>query len=185
VLMDSYFTIPLNGLTPGVRDICWGVTGKFFEEFGNEEILDASVDVKASIAKAGSKILIDLYLEGWVSVQCDRCLEEIRMPVDTCAKLTVKFAAEPSSSDLTEREDADDNPDREVLYLPQGEPDIDISQVVYDYVCLSLPLQRHHPDGECNPETAKYLSSESSSSAVNEPSDSNNPFAALKDLFDN
>jgi len=191
--MDSNFAIPLNGLTPGVKDLRWSVTGKFFEEFGNEEILDASIDAKASITKSGSYLGIDVYAEGWVVVQCDRCLEDLKMPVDTCAKLSIKFGAEPSSSDSTEKDDADkdagEDSGREVIYLPQDDAVIDISQIVYDYVCLSLPMQRHHADGECNPAAAKYLStnlsSESSSGVVDGPDKSNNPFAALQGLFDN
>lgn len=34
---------------------------------------------------------------------------------------------------------------------------LDLTQDIYDYVCISLPLQRVHPEGECNPETVKYL----------------------------
>ena len=35
---------------------------------------------------------------------------------------------------------------------------LDLSQDIYDYVCLSLPMQRVHPEGGCNEETTKYLS---------------------------
>lgn len=34
---------------------------------------------------------------------------------------------------------------------------LDLNQDIYDYVCISLPMQRVHPDGECNPEAVKYL----------------------------
>ena len=34
----------------------------------------------------------------------------------------------------------------------------DLSQDIYDYICLSLPMQRVHPDGECDEDTIKYLS---------------------------
>ena len=35
---------------------------------------------------------------------------------------------------------------------------LDLSQDIYDYVCLSLPMQRVHSEGGCNEETTKYLS---------------------------
>lgn len=34
---------------------------------------------------------------------------------------------------------------------------LDLSQDIYDYVCTSLPIQRVHNEGECDPETIKYL----------------------------
>ena len=34
----------------------------------------------------------------------------------------------------------------------------DLNQDVYDYVCMSLPIRKVHPDGECDEETVKYLS---------------------------
>ena len=48
-------------------------------------------------------------------------------------------------------------------YREEGNKDdiqIHMSQIVYDYVCLSLPLQRVHPEGECNPDTVRFLGQE-------------------------
>ena len=46
-----------------------------------------------------------------------------------------------------------------------------MSQIVYDYICLSLPLQRVHEEGECNPEVMARLSGEESPAA--------NPFKGM------
>ena len=45
----------------------------------------------------------------------------------------------------------------EESYTPEGD-ELDLGQDVYDFVCISLPIQRVHPEGECNQETTKYLS---------------------------
>lgn len=37
---------------------------------------------------------------------------------------------------------------------------LDLSQDIYDFVCISLPLQKVHPDGDCDRETIKYLKTE-------------------------
>jgi len=34
----------------------------------------------------------------------------------------------------------------------------DLNQDIYDYICLSLPMQRVHPEGECDEEMTKYIS---------------------------
>ena len=60
--------------------------------------------------------------------------------------------------------------------------DLDLSQTVYDYICLSLPVQRVHEDGGCDPETVRFLSSEDDEDLL--VKDSSSPFAGLKDLLD-
>jgi uncharacterized metal-binding protein YceD (DUF177 family) len=60
---------------------------------------------------------------------------------------------------------------------------MELSQVVYDYVCTSLPMLRVHPDGECDPATVKYLHSEDDSDVEQAAVSADSPFAALKDLL--
>ncbi|MBQ6244722.1 MAG: DUF177 domain-containing protein [Bacteroidales bacterium] len=69
-------------------------------------------------------------IAGSVTVACDRCLEDLVIPVETSF---------------------------EESYTPESD-ELDLRQDVYDFVCISLPLQRVHPEGECNQETTKYLS---------------------------
>jgi NitT/TauT family transport system permease protein len=67
----------------------------------------------------------------------------------------------------------------EIIFLPESDSNLDLSQIVYDYTCLSLPMQRIHEDGKCNPSTVKYLSSEDRSQS----DDDSNPFSKLKELI--
>ena len=39
----------------------------------------------------------------------------------------------------------------EVILLDSDSADIDLSQIIYDYVSLSLPIKKVHPDGQCDP----------------------------------
>ena len=110
-------------------------------------------------------------ITGKVTVLCDRCLEELELPVDTGFKLSVKFGEGAETADAG---------DREIVMIPEGSQELDLSQFVYDYTCISLPMRRVHPEGECNPEALKYLSTEES--AGDAPS-AGSPFAALKDIL--
>ncbi len=181
--MEKFLLVALNGLPSGKSNFGGRIGEEFFAGFGNTEILDADVEVRASVEKSGSYVGIDLLLKGSVTVSCDRCLEDLSLPVSRTVLLEVKTGAEAS-------EDQQDGP-REVLYLSQDNTELDLSQTVYDYVCLSLPLQRHHEDGGCNPEAIKHLcgfgKDDCSQSSQSSPSsqESANPFAALKGMFDN
>ena len=153
--MDS-FIIPLNGWAAGEREFRFHADTEFFQKFDNTEILDADVNAEIRVTKEGmQKVEAVLRLQGTVTVPCNRCLEPVVIPVE----------ANPS----------------EVLAPGEEEVDWDLSQAVYDYVCLSLPLQRVHPEGECNPDTVRFLSRRERG---NEEAASNSPFAALKGLFD-
>ena len=67
--------------------------------------------------------------------------------------------------------------------LSESDTDLDLSQIIYDYVCLSLPVQRVHEEGGCNPEALKFLNSEELS-GKDDDDDSSLPFAALKSLLE-
>jgi uncharacterized metal-binding protein YceD (DUF177 family) len=108
---------------------------------------------------------------GEVVTECDRCLDELRLPLKTDVRLIVKFAK-------TDGEEDND----EVMILEPGEAELNLEQFFYDYVCLALPLQRVHPKGECNSEMAKKLETLSVRVVGKEKSE-DSPFGKLKDLL--
>jgi uncharacterized metal-binding protein YceD (DUF177 family) len=171
--MSEEFVIPLNGLSAGKNEFRWQASKEFFETFENSEILDAQLDASVSVEKSGRYIGVDCEVVGTVTVECDRCLGDLKMPVDEEILLSVKFGEEGTS------EETDDS-EREVIYLPQDDAVLDMKQIIYDYVCLALPMQRIHDEGDCDPDALKHLSAGES---VEAEADENNPFSALKDMF--
>jgi len=124
------FVIPVKGLKAGKTALQRHLTGEFFAIFENEEIKDASLDASVVVDFDGRDIVVSCTVKGSVTVTCDRCLSDLVLSVDT------EF----------ETDEYD------------GLSDIDLSQDIYDYVCISLPMCKVHPDGECDEETVKYLS---------------------------
>ena len=124
------FIVKLNGLASGRTVFNWKADVKFFEQFGNTDILAADLDVTAKVVNHGVTVDVECSVEGKVTVPCDRCLDDLELDVET------------SFSEV---------------YTPE-DSSLDLSQDIYDYVCTALPLQRVHPEGECNPVTIKFLS---------------------------
>ena len=124
------FVVNLNELGRGVSSLGQSAGKEFFESFGNQEILDADIKVEATVNNRGVSVDVDAQIDGSVTVLCDRCLEPLVIPVET---------------------------DFQETYAPEG-AELDFSQEVYDFICISLPLQRVHEDGQCNPDTTKFLS---------------------------
>ena len=167
----------MNGWAAGEREFRWQAETEFFQKFGNEEILDAAVGIEAKAVKSGHYIGVDLDITGTVTVACDRCLEDLILPVEAHPAFSVKFGTEAPEGEDEIREGS-----REILCLDASDADLDLSQVIYDYVCLALPMQRVHAEGECNPDTVRFLSQEERKDE--EAATQNSPFAALKGLFD-
>jgi len=168
--MNDGWIIPLNGWTEGRKEYRFSVGKEFFEAFDNSEILDANVKVDISVVKSGRVTDVDMELSGTLTVPCDRCLEDLALPVAASPRLRVRFGAEGET---------DEEEERETVFVDPSEPDLDLGQTIYDYAMLSLPLQRVHPEGGCDPVTVGYLNHESA-----EPEAADSPFASLKGLFD-
>ena len=172
--MNSKFIIPLNGLAAGETRFSWQAGKEFFDSFENSEILDAHLDADVRVEKSGRYIGVDCDVRGEVTVECDRCLDELDLPVDVEIMLSVKYGNEESSDDPQQGE-------REVVFIPDTDAEMDLSQIIYDYVCLSLPMQRMHEPGECDPEVMKCYGAPEESEISVEGVET--PFSALKDLF--
>ena len=171
------FIVPLNGLASGRTPFRWHAGGQFFSGFENSEILDADLVVDVVVEKSGRYVGVDVDIDGTVVVACDRCLGDLELPVSVSPSFSVKFGEAPEDKSFGAEGD------REILFLPESDTDMDLSQIVYDYVCTSLPLSRVHPEGECDPETVKYLHSEDEGADAEPAAQEGNPFAALKDLL--
>ena len=85
------YIIPLNGWAAGERAFRWQADTKFFQKFENTEILDATVGIEAKAVKSGHYIGVDLDITGTVTVACDRCLEDLTLPVEAHPAFSVKF----------------------------------------------------------------------------------------------
>ena len=173
--MSEMFIIPLNGLAAGENVFSWRAGKEFFESFENTEILDAQLEAEVRVEKSGRYVGVDCEVTGDVTVECDRCLDELVLPVDVEILLSVKYGEEEQSDEIQ-------TGDREIIFVPEDCAELDMSQIIYDYVCLSLPMQRIHEDGGCNPEAMKYYGAPIEIEASEEEGEAN-PFASLKDLF--
>lgn len=110
----------------------------FFQSLEQEEILGGRLSVAISVKEgAGEVFHVKYVVRGEVCVPCDRCLEELRLPVDLTETQRVSYAEELPT-------------DGETGYIEAGQRLYDTAWDIYEMVETSLPLQRVHSDGECN-----------------------------------
>ena len=132
----------------------WIADKEFFTNEEVSEIEDANINVHVTLIKHSHFLELDFLMEGWAEVICDRCLDPLRVDVNLDTKMYVKFGE--GNDDIQESEDTD------IIMLPYDEDVLDVSQYVYEYAHLSLPIRRVHPAGEngqstCNEEMIQKL----------------------------
>ena len=133
------YSIAYRGLKNGTHEFRFEVGKPLFEAFESSEIKDGRCVVEVTLERGETMLTADVR----ITVACDRCLEDCRIPIDFEGPLLVKFSDEPREYD------------GEVLWLLPGEDEVDLSQYIYESIVLSLPYQRVHPEGECDPEMLK------------------------------
>lgn len=74
---------------------------------------------------------------GIVYAPCDRCLADVAVPVDTVDELSVMLGDDYSD-------------EGDLVVVPENDGVIDISQFIYEYIALSMPLKLVHAPGECD-----------------------------------
>ena len=144
------FSIPYRGLSVGVHNYKWEISHKFFEAVDNFEIDDATIEVELNLEKQERMMICNFIIIGSIFVKCDRCLDELELPVNSEETLYIKFGTEND-------EEADD-----VLIIAESEYQIDVSRLINEFIALSLPLKKVHSSGKkggqgCNKEIISKL----------------------------
>lgn len=138
--VEKGYKIAYKGLKNGPHDFEFRVDGALFEAFGSTEIKDGACVAEVRLERAETQLVLDIAIRGSVTVACDRCLEDCSVPIGYEGRLLVKFSQEVHEYD------------GEVLWLLPGEDEVDLAQYIYESIILSLPYQRVHADGSCDPE---------------------------------
>ncbi len=148
------FEIAWQGLKPGVHTFQYEIGDRFMKDREVEtdfRDLDAQVTVKFD--KKTSFFMLHFDIDGSVTVPCDRCGDDFKLRLWDEFDLLIKLAGE-DAGELDEESD--------VVFIPRSETVIDISNWLFEFVMLSIPLQRIHPDKEdgtpgCNPQALNLL----------------------------
>ncbi|RZJ77474.1 MAG: DUF177 domain-containing protein, partial [Chryseobacterium sp.] len=106
---------------------------KFFDQFGYDEFESCDITVNVMLEKKSTMLELHFKHKGTVYVPCDLTGEMFDLPIKGKLKVIVQFGEEFN------------NDNEELLILPHGEHQVDVSQFVYEMIALSVPLKRVHP----------------------------------------
>jgi uncharacterized protein len=148
--MDD-FIIPFVGLSIGNHSFVFEINDSFFANFEYSELHEGRVKVELNLDRQERMLVFMFNIQGSVHVTCDRCLGEFDHPVYGQEKLIIKFGNE-------RREESD-----EILVIPETDYQVDLAPLIYEYICVLLPIRFVHPMNEkgeyaCDPEVTRFIS---------------------------
>lgn len=129
------FEIAFVGLKPGIHEFEYVVDDKFFVEKGETDFANCHANIKLSLDKKSSFMLLKFEIGGKADVTCDRCGNNLGMDIWDEFNMLVKLVENPD--ELNEQEE---NPD--VHYISRTESHIDVGNWIYEFVLLSFPMQK-------------------------------------------
>jgi len=118
---------------------------QFFTNIGGEDIQKGKVKTQLKISKIGSAFDLSFMFNGIVIVPCDRCLDDMDLPIETSAHLIVKLG-----KDYSEESD-------EIVVIPETEGIINLAWFLYEFVALAVPIKHVHAPGKCNKQMTSKL----------------------------
>lgn len=142
------FLIPFAGLKLGKHQFEYQIDQKFFDDFDYHEFENSKIKVNVVLEKKSTMLEVAFKHQGTVTVPCDVTGELFDLPVKGKFNLVIQFGA------------FFNNENDELLILPHGEHQVDLSQYVYEMIALSVPTKRVHPgvsDGTLKNEALERL----------------------------
>lgn len=122
------FNVQFSGLSEDIHDFHYEIKDAFFKEFENALVDGGDIQVDLVLDKQTNLITLNFSFKGFVQVMCDRCAAVNPYPVEGKSLLILKLGEGDADND-------------ELVILPRGEYEYNISQHLYEEIGLSLPLR--------------------------------------------
>lgn len=151
--ISDHFSLPYTGMKDGLHRYTFVAGDEFFRNFPDSPIQKGDFEIVVSVDKRPGLSELDFDITGRMATVCDRCTADIMLPVRGSYHLVAKTGNEESD-------------DVEVIFIREDQPNLDLSQVIYEFICLSVPMVRVYAcekeePGVCNQEVLARLQKDS------------------------
>lgn len=134
----SEYKLPLKSLAEGTHEFHYNVDQQLFNDMESADIRDAKVSVDLTVTHRNGAYKLDFCFNGEIIVACDRCLDDMTIPVDTEYHITVKYGD-------SYKDDSD-----EFIEIPECDNYLNVAYMIFDTISLTVPIKHVHPQGKCN-----------------------------------
>lgn len=129
-----YYDIDIYKLNSGTHSFQFDLNEQFFEAFDLGLFKKGKGTVEVTLDKSDAMITATYRLNGHVELTCDRSLELFEHPFDVEYKMLYKFGEE--------EQELDDD----ITIITNKTQSINVAHPVYDYIGLTIPIKKLHPD---------------------------------------
>ena len=169
------YRIPFKGLKTGKHNFRFEVGEAFFNEFEYSLVKSGKLIVDLELDKQETMLILLFSINGEIYLNCDVCLANYPSAVSVEERQIVKFTGDEHLEDDTE----------EIIMLSRNEFEIDVSNLIYEFINLSVPyISRCGDEGNtewCDKEMIRKLNELSGSNK--EENNTDDPrWEALKNI---
>jgi len=149
------FKVDLNAVKEKGMTLTYNLDDDYFKAIDGSEVNSGAVHVVVSVVKSSGIYELSFHCEGTVKVQCDRCLDEMNLPISTDDRLFAKLGDEYKE-------------DEDIVTVERETGVLDIAWFIYEFIALGVPAKHVHEEGECNSEMMEILNKHSAKDAETE-----------------
>jgi uncharacterized metal-binding protein YceD (DUF177 family) len=128
------FSINITRLGSKKYDFDYKIGDSFFAEFEASELSKGAMDVHITLENSETHIIAIFSITGSIELICDKSTREFDYPIDISEKLYFKYGEE--FEEVSE----------EIVIIPRDLDEINLSQYIFEYISLAVPMKRVHPD---------------------------------------
>jgi uncharacterized metal-binding protein YceD (DUF177 family) len=115
----------------------FALNDKFFAELNGPEVQKGNLTVHLTVRRTSALYVLRFHTEGTILVPCDRCLDDMELPILTDDELKVKLGNTYNDED-------------EIIEIDENEGFLNVAWFIYEFIALNIPMTHVHEPGECN-----------------------------------
>jgi len=147
--LENNYVIYLQNLKNEDLHLKFFVKDNFFSKIKLSTIKKANLVVDINLDLKRNYIKIFTKIEGFVNVQCDRCMDYFDFPIKYNGKLLIRFRENLDEFFDYKKED-------DYMAISKFDKQIDLKHYIYECIVLSMPYKKVHQNDEngfstCNP----------------------------------
>jgi uncharacterized protein len=144
------FILSIRDLPIGNHNYEFKIEDWFFDNFEYSEIKKGKLKVALDLEKQERMYILHFLIDGYANVICDRCGDYFEQPLKGEQNLILKTGNVNSENDI------------DLAVINEQEQHFEITQYLYEYISLLLPMHRVHPldkkgHNKCNKQALELL----------------------------
>ncbi len=139
------FIVDLRRMTVDKFSRHYTLSDAFWSASDYEDITGGEINADVEVATVGDDFRVRFQMKGTVSVPCDRCLDDMSLPIAIDESLMVRLANQ------------DEEVDENLITVDEMRGTLDVSWIMSEMVAVVIPVQHVHEDGGCNPDMIERL----------------------------